>query len=70
MQGDFIAVAIRQGGQTSAALWTPSGVILHREENGVQRHDRLTRERADRERLARDVRWSDPAYNPSRGCEF
>jgi len=67
MNGDYIAVAIRQNGQTFAALWTPSGTVLHREENGVQRHDRLTRERADRVRLARDARWADPAYNPGGG---
>jgi len=64
MNGDYIAVAIRQNGQTFAALWTSAGTILYREENLVQQHDRQVAERADRERVARDARWNDPAYNP------
>lgn len=66
MKGDYIAVAIRQGGQTFAALWILAGTILYREENAVQQHDRLVAERAERERLARDARWNNPAYNPGR----
>jgi len=65
--GDYIAVAIRQNGQTFAALWTPSGTILYREETYIQQHDRQVAERADRARLARDARWDDPAYNPGDG---
>jgi len=71
MDGDYIAVAIRRGGQTFAALWEPSaGTILYREENDVQKHDRQVAERADRERAARDLRWRDPRYNPGDGWGF
>jgi len=65
MRGDFIAVAIRYNGQMWGAVWTSAGVV--RCENLVQQFDRLRKERQERERVARDVRWSDPAYNPSDG---
>jgi len=52
----------------SAAPIRAVDVLPMPEQTLVQQHDRQVSARADRERLARDARWNDPAYNP--GGEF